>query len=744
VLTRHRLALARALSATTAAALALTAALLLAEPGRAPSTLTDVPYLVVVAGVTALAALRASTTRSDRGAWWAITAACAAWTAGMVAWVGGARDDSSFPTLADAGYLLFYPPAYVGLGLLARERLTRAARRLWLDGATAAAAVATLASAAVVGAIVAGTGGDTATVAVALAYPVGDLLLLTLVVAVLVADGRRLDVRWALFAAGLALFAVADTVYLWRVAEERYVENTLLDLGWPVALALLAAAAWAPRHRAPGRTETDPTGVPAGAVLLAVGVLAFAGDDGLTRALAVLTALLAVVRFLVSLRDERALAAAKRLALTDDQTGLPNRRELLRSLDALTGAGARGALLLVDVDRGAGGDDAHGVAAADRTLREAARRLATGLRPGDLLARVAGDEFAVLLAGAGDPLPVAHRLRRALHEGGPEGDAGVALAGTVAVARFPDDESDPVRLLRCADLAMVQARTDRRGVGVYDRAQDAQSRDRIALTTDFRRGLDAGEIELRFQPQVRARDGRPCGAEALVRWRHPERGLLGPGAFLPVVEQTAVMLPLTERVLRLALAQQGRWREEGLNVPVSVNLATPCLLDPAFPATVRAVLEASGAGPDDLVLEVTENALMTDVDRALSVLHGLHALGVRLSIDDFGTGHSSLARLKELPVDELKIDRSFLLGGEGVDAAIVRAAASLGHELGLAVVAEGVETEAMWEAAWVSGCDRIQGFLVAEPLEGDAVRAWADAWPARMPARVALASVPRG
>ena len=252
---------------------------------------------------------------------------------------------------------------------------------------------------------------------------------------------------------------------------------------------------------------------------------------------------------------------------------------------------------------------------------------------------------------------------------------------------------------------------------------------------ELREGIAHGELELHYQPKVALTDGALTGVEALVRWRHPTRGLLFPDAFLPAVEQTNVMRPLTEGVLRDAVEQAVAWRDAGMPLEVAVNVAAPNLLDLDFPATVRGVLDAFGAEPSLLRIEVTEDAVMVDVERASRVLSEIRAMDVGVSIDDFGTGHSSLARLRHLPVDELKIDRSFVRPDDvgWRDAAIVRAASMLGRELGLTVVVEGVEDAGRWHAVRAMECDVVQGYLVSRPLPPAALVAWAAAWASSPP-----------
>ena len=363
--------------------------------------------------------------------------------------------------------------------------------------------------------------------------------------------------------------------------------------------------------------------------------------------------------------------------------------------------------------------------------------MAAAVRPGDLLGRLGGDEFAGILDDADEATArvIAERLRDQLDTPFVLDGIPVQIEASVGIALRPDHAADADELLQFADVAMYQAKGDRTGVEVYAAARDGHSRDRLALVADLRAGVERGELVSFLQPQVDAATGALVAVEALARWDHPVRGLLAPGAFLPAVEQTNVMRPLTEAMIRDALRLSVAWRHAGHGVPVAVNVAAPNLLDLGFADTVARLLMEMGAEPGDLRLEITEDGVMVDPDSATTVLADVRALGVRLSLDDFGTGHSSLARLRHLPVDELKIDRSFVFGmaSEAQDAAIVRAAATLGVELGLTVVAEGVEDPSSWDAVRAAGCHVIQGYHVARPLPLGEFEAWRAGWDAAVP-----------
>jgi predicted signal transduction protein with EAL and GGDEF domain len=303
------------------------------------------------------------------------------------------------------------------------------------------------------------------------------------------------------------------------------------------------------------------------------------------------------------------------------------------------------------------------------------------------------------------------------------------IDASVGLALFPEHAATAVELLKHAEVAMYQAKRDRSGISAYREERDEHSRDRLVLLGELRAGIARGELAVHYQPQVDLTTGTLSGLEALVRWEHPVHGRLMPPAFLPAVEQTSLMRPFTERVITDALDRAAAWAGGPLDVPIAINVAAANLLDNTFPATVGRLLREAGIAADRLCIEVTENAVMADTERTVAVLARLRELGVRVSIDDFGTGHSSLARLKELPVDELKIDKGFVFNmhADDRDAAIVEAAVTLARRLNLSVVAEGVETQAAWHALHALGCDQAQGFLVSRPLPPLDLEAWSAA-----------------
>ncbi|MEU1333740.1 bifunctional diguanylate cyclase/phosphodiesterase [Streptomyces sp. NPDC005865] len=418
--------------------------------------------------------------------------------------------------------------------------------------------------------------------------------------------------------------------------------------------------------------------------------------------------------------------------LRDPLTGLPNRQWLLErtwtALDDAERIGARAALLLIDMDRFRSVNDTLGHLAGDRLLLQIADRLRVALPRGAEAARLGGDEFAVLLPVA-DSTTSATRAARQLVAalGSPLDLDGLTLVleASAGLAVFPDHALDAEGLLRRADVAMYQAKRDRTGVEVYESKRDSNTPDRLGLLGDLRRALDAGDVELHYQPKVRF-DGKVAGLEALVRWVHPERGKVPPDEFIAIAESSGLMPHLTEYVLETALGQVAKWQAQGLKVPVAVNVSPRDVHTPGFAGAVAARLARHGVPAGALQLEITEHVLLEDPQRAADTLAGLTGHGVKMSLDDFGTGYSSLVHLRRLPVSELKIDRSFVarLAVDNEDAEIVRCTVDLAHSLGLLVVAEGVEDDETWERLRDLGCDAVQGWLVAAAMPADEATAW--------------------
>jgi diguanylate cyclase (GGDEF)-like protein len=420
-------------------------------------------------------------------------------------------------------------------------------------------------------------------------------------------------------------------------------------------------------------------------------------------------------------------------ALHDALTGLPNRTLLTRrTTEALAGVARSGGMagfLLLDLDRFKEVNDTLGHPVGDGLLRIVAHRLARSVRPGDIVARLGGDEFAVLLPSVKAMTvarEVASRLRAALAEPIRLEGMSFEIEASVGIALYPRDATGVDGLLQRADVAMYLAKERHSGVEAYVAHSDRHSPARLSLLGDLRRGIDQGEFELHYQPKVFLAGGRTAGFEALVRWRHPSRGLLTPQAFIPLVAQSFLMRDLTAHVLESALTQAGLWRQRGLPVQLSVNVSARDLLDGGLAAMIERELTSRGLPPDALLLEVSERALTSEPARTAAVAACLASIGVPLSLDDFATGRASLGRLRGLPVSEIKIDSSFIakLPDSADDGLIVKALVDLARALGIRSVAKGVELPETAATLRAMNCDMAQGWHFSRPLNVASATAW--------------------
>ena len=420
------------------------------------------------------------------------------------------------------------------------------------------------------------------------------------------------------------------------------------------------------------------------------------------------------------------------LALHDALTGLPNRllleEHLGSALDLARRTGGGLALLVLNLNRFKEVNDTFGHQHGDSLLRQIADRLSGIPCRGAVVARLGGDEFAVLVPGAtaAEAEQLARAIGAAIEAPLYVGEQALHIQVSVGIALFPDQASDASTLLRHADVAMRVAEHDHCLLTFYDPGLDQYRPERLVLVGELRAAIASGALELHYQPQVAVGSARVCGVEALVRWPHPEQGLIPPDRFITLAEQTGLIAPLTTWVLGEAVRQCRAWQDAGLVLAVSVNLSMWDLYDLALPDRIARLLLEQGIPATRLRLELTEGTLMADPERTVAVLDRLHVLGVGLAVDDFGSGYSSLAYLKRLPVDELKIDKGFVrhLATDAADAAIVASTVALGHALGLRVVAEGIEDEAAWDQLAAMGCDVAQGYYLARPLPAEKLTRW--------------------
>ena len=436
-----------------------------------------------------------------------------------------------------------------------------------------------------------------------------------------------------------------------------------------------------------------------------------------------------------NMRRERRQAeeTIHRLAYTDPVTGLPNRIRFREQVGEAVAAGQREhrpvALLLMDLERFKDVNDTLGHTRGDSLLHQVGMRLRGALFAPDTVARLGGDEFGILLprlAAVDDVGQVIQKLQGFLDAPFMIDGIPIAVEASIGVATVPEHATDADTLLQRAEIAMYRAKQMAAGFAIYAPKHDPHSPEQLRLMAELRDAIEHNQLLLHFQPKVEIATGHIVGAEALVRWQHPRLGLLMPDKFITAAEHTGLIAPLTRWVLTDALKYCQDAHREGIRLRVSVNLSARSLHDPRLPEVVRTALKVTGAEPQQLMLEITESAIVLDPASALETLAALSRIGVSLSIDDFGSGYTSLASIKRLPVDEIKIDKSFVTDmlTDKQDALIVRAVIDLAHNFGLRVAAEGVETKGTYDALAALGCDEAQGYFISKPQSREPLKSW--------------------
>jgi diguanylate cyclase (GGDEF)-like protein/PAS domain S-box-containing protein len=440
------------------------------------------------------------------------------------------------------------------------------------------------------------------------------------------------------------------------------------------------------------------------------------------------------VAFLRDITDsKKQLLMLRHQAMHDAQTDLPNRMQLFerleKAIDAARSDKSSVALLLMDLDRFKDINDTFGHQFGDIVLKQVAQRLQQQVKPADTVARLGGDEFAVVLATPSDASSVATFARRILTvmEQPFMIDGHVLeVGGSIGIALYPTHGTDARTLLRRADAAMASAKETNIGYAFHNQEHESRTPEQLALVVEMRRAMERNEFQLWYQPKVHLGTGLMTRAEVLIRWQHPKRGLLTPVSFIPIAERTGLIKSMTDWILDHTLQQLREWHDAGAPVHVAVNVSAKSLHEQTLPAKVQKALDKWQIDPRFLKIEITESSIMADPAHALAITSMLQSMGVRLSLDDFGTGYSSLTNLRELPIDELKIDKSFVSGmtASEADMAIVRTMVDLAHGLGKQVCAEGVEDEETWHKLGAMGCDLAQGYWMCKPLPAPAFLQW--------------------
>jgi diguanylate cyclase (GGDEF)-like protein len=729
-----------------------------AFPGAVAVGAVGVAVFAGYAVVCAVLAARAATGKL-RSVWVCFAIGFGGWTAGGLVWchLVLVADQPKFPSVSDVGYILF--PVFCCLALLQWPigAVRRSRVRLLLDGVIFALSLFLLSWVLALDNVYQTYREDPFTVALALTYPVADLVILAIAGLLLVRADTRQRLTLGLLTGAFVFLTLGDSAFAWVTAQGDYAARLPVDAGWVIGTVLFAAAALTSR-RMPAALD-DSTQMPTSMSLwLPYLPLLFGGTvatvvvlDGVLRATVIVVIVAICVRqFLASWENRTLMRVVADQALRDPLTGLANlalfNDRLAHAVQLRQRDAGAVAVLSLDLNDFKVVNDSLGHSAGNQLLTQVADRLVACVRPGDTVARLGGDEFAVLIEDRVDhSLEIAHRIVETFDTPfSVDGErllmrpsVGLAVAGA-------DDEPDPFgeQLFRHADTAMYAAKRSRTGgVHVYTpemalvhpeqtgllRGADTGVRGggvaAIQLLGELRQAIDRRELGVVYQPKYHLATSELAGVEALVRWPHPVRGTLPPGEFLPMVRRHGLMGALTELVLDKALDQAAAWSADGMTVPVAINLFAATMADTDLPDRIIAALESRGVAPACLTVEITEDLILPDIKRTCAVLRELRSHGVRVAIDDFGSGYSALSYLRELPIDEVKLDRRFVgpIIWDPRAGEVVRAVVNLAQTLGLTTVAEGVENAETAERLRTYRCDVAQGFYYSPPLSSPGI-----------------------
>jgi diguanylate cyclase (GGDEF)-like protein len=687
-------------------------------------------YFALLVGACALTFARWHLVRdNERNAWLTLGIGMVCWILGESVWSLAYGPSENPPTfsVADIGFFAFYPFSYAAVIMLVRVRLRRTPRAVWLDGVVGGLAAASVSAAVFFQPIADTATGSLPFVIANLAYPCADLLLLALVVCSFSLSGWRPDRSWLLLGGGLVALGASDISYLFETANETYVEGTPLDIGWPLGMALLGLAPW----RRPRRIDVlafeswTIVVIPLFFALVALAVLTgnrLWDAPSLAVVLAFGSICAGFVRLTLTFKEVRSLSELRREARTDELTSLGNRRLFYERMSALLDDRPRDkrlALLLIDLDRFKEVNDSLGHQFGDKLLRQVGPRLRDAVGGDDTIARLGGDEFSIIL-DSGDmrsAVELARRVQNVLDKPFQLDGVPVKISASIGIALFPEHATDANQLLRHADVAMYAAKETHASHRIYEAKQDENTRARLTTINELRAALERRDLIVHYQPKFTT-GNTLAGAEALVRMSDSKGGLVPPDKFLPLAEQAGLMHLMTAHVLDIVLDDIAKWRERGRYVKVAVNLSVTNLLDSDFPAHVAGALMKRRLPGKALTFEITETTILSDPERARIAVQRLRSLGADISLDDYGTGYASIAYLRQMPLHELKLDRSFVsnLESDAVAQSFFTSTVTLAHTLGLRVVAEGIETQEIWDAARNAGCDIGQGYFFAKPM----------------------------
>jgi diguanylate cyclase len=660
----------------------------------------------------------------ERRAWLVLAAAV---LLNLIANLVAAQTDATGLGAADIFYLLGNVALLVSVTLLTLHGTERLGSK-HLDGAIAGLSVGAVSVALWFGSLLSPT-GSTLEVAVGLAYPLFDVAFIVVIVAGLAPQRYRPTWRTALLVGAVGMFAFGDIIFLQKVADDTYQRATWLESTWVIGFALLGAAPWVPARRKHPTQRADDRGssiVPVAFAVVALGVLVVAPFHRLpwlASVMATAAIALALARALLTVRELRLAHAGRMEARTDFLTGLPNRRSFIEELDLLLADPTeKVALLVIDLDRFKEVNDSLGHHAGDDLLVQVGRRFRASLPPEAIVARLGGDEFGVCLrvTDAAEAVAASEIVIGCMSAPYALDGIRVQSAGSIGIAVSPEHGRARSELFRHADVAMYQAKhVHHGGQAMYDPSLDTNRREQLELQEELSRALTRDELVMHYQPQVALASGHVIGVEALTRWAHPQRGTLYPDVFLPLLSRQGLLPKLTSLVLDRTLGEIATHnRVHPVPLMLSINISGDDLLDVTFPDRVLEACERYRFAPCNLTLEITETELVADLDRASVTIGALRAQGVRVSVDDFGVGYSSMAQLLTLDLDELKLDRSIVSAMERDERAfaIVRATIELARALKLSMVAEGANAAAVVAMLTAAGCDVGQGSHFSRPL----------------------------
>lgn len=681
-------------------------------------------------------AAAAATLRGRRTALLVLLCAVALWAAGSAQLNSSPNPDlTTFPSPGEWLFLGAYVGFAAYLLIDTAQRMTNSLAT-WLETVVICGGTGCVAGGLLMSPAASKLGGSGSALLLALVYPIADVMLGLLVVAQVVLRARAGYRHSAFLLLAFGFWLFADVQFITNLSRHTYDFGIINIACWGLGFALLVQHACTAASVAPDavpRRQGPKLMIATAAIATIVLTLHPRGSVAMVLQVAALTTLVAAGgRLALALRDANRATEAFALSRSDDLTLLPNRRAVVARLDSALQSGEPLGLMLLDLDGFKDVNDTLGHTVGDRVLTLIAHRIREALPTEVFLARLGGDEFATVIPHDDEIelMETAQTILAAVREPMMLDGIKITADASVGITTRSQTDSDSVELLRRADVAMYQAKTSRAGALLYDALHDGFCRERLQIAEELRTGIAEGQLTLWYQPQINAATQQLCGLEALVRWNHPKQGVMSPATFLPAARKAGLMLQLSEAVGKLAIRDMRHWHERGLDVRIALNCAPAELLSGLFIPQLIEELDLAGINGDRIVIEVTEETFIAEPERARVILQEIRAHGLQISIDDYGTGFSSLSYLRDLPVQELKIDRSFVssVTDDQRSRMIVASTLQMAHALGLRAVAEGVENSATSAELVSMGADVLQGYHLSQPLPPTEVEAWVRNW----------------